>query len=253
MSDSAAWIDILTTTVLCVILMCNRRIPVKHIGVVTDKVATVLDTVTRLREAKKSVEVHHHTAHPPQASAASRLLTTARLYGHTFLAAVPPLAQSVVLGTAVFSVYEEVKQRSDEFYGVHSGLVLECKDPYHFARTLGSSTTAGGLAGTLHGVLFTAWQHGEGIVRGNKYVPTRLPGTMAAHSVAHATLFGVFEAVKHSLFVVTETDHSSVKGMAAVATAGAIAGQFLTHVTDGHLAHVVSFLVVTRRSCGVQA
>jgi hypothetical protein len=48
---------------------------------------------------------------------------------------------------------------------------------------------------------------------------------MAAHATSHATLFGVFEAVKHASFMLTKTDHASVQGMAAVALAGATAGQ----------------------------
>lgn len=210
----------------------------RHVGVLTDRVSTVLDTLTQLRAAKREVEVHHYSAkkQQPQQAAAPRLswasiVSRAKVLGHTVVAALPPLVQSMVLGTAVFTIYEEVKDATDQLHGLaphHAHASSSCSstavDPVVLGKTLSASVMAGGLAGASHGVLFTAWEHAAGLLR-SKPCPTLLVGSTLAHGTSHASLFGAYEAVKHALFLLSDSDHTSVAGVGCVAAAGAVAGK----------------------------
>jgi hypothetical protein len=59
-----------------------------------------------------------------------------------------------------------------------------------YLGVLYSSAAAGGLAGASHGGLFFIWEHAQAWLRGGRRAATLLSGTIPAHAVSHASLFG---------------------------------------------------------------
>ena len=196
-----------------------------------------------LKEAHREVEKEHGAAtrpSPPSSSSSSPhpshpshpisrlwpyLRRRARLVGHAIITALPSLAQSAVLGTAVFSIYEDVKAMSDSWHGVSEDGTEGPRAPQALGPVLSSSFLAGGLAGGTHGALFTAGEHAVRAVRGGAPPALHVAGTLASHALSHATLFGTYEVSKQGLMNLTGTDHVHPLGVLAVAAAGGLAGE----------------------------
>jgi hypothetical protein len=93
-----------------------------------------------------------------------------------------------------------------------------------YARaTVAHHTISGGLGGAVHGVVGTIWESMAGEQR-----LRQLPQLTLHHSLAHATLFGSYEACKRVGLHLSELDSASLHGpayLASVSVAGGIAGQ----------------------------
>lgn len=237
-----------------------RRVPVKAIGPLTDRIATAYDAVTALREAHQERRQQQQqdgqngkaaaaagvakgggaaAAAGGGGGAATRSLLGAKLhlFGTAALHAAPNLLRSAALGTAVFELYEEVRGQLDDQLDASPLPVSSSSEQPLLLPVI--CTAAGGAAGACHGTLYVGWEYGRvalARLRASMSSSPRSPqvaaaavehvvgGTAAAHALAHATLFGAFEVVKEALFALTGARHEEPLGVALVGLAGATAG-----------------------------
>ena len=225
-----------------------RRVPVKAIGPLTDRLATAYDAVSALREAhqeqRQQLQQQQENQQGQSAKAAGKGFLTsglfkgggawlqkAHLFGSTALHAAPGLIRSAALGTAVFELYEAA--------------ATPPPNPWLLPVTC---TAAGAAAGACHGALYVAWEYGRvALARLRASLSLKAPvmpvaavehvlgGTTAAHALAHGTLFGSFEVVKEALFALTGAKHEEPLGVVLVGTAGAVAGfceEAVSHFTQ---------------------
>lgn len=234
-----------------------RRVPVKAIGPLTDRLATAYEAVSALRDAhqeqrqqlqqqRKENEQSSQKATRAAAGKGGGLtggllksgglwMQKAHLLGSTALHAAPGLIRSAALGTVVFELYE----------------AAAAPLPHHPLLLPVTCTAAGAAAGACHGALYVVWEYGRvGLARLRaSFAPPRgagglapavavehrLGGTAAAHALAHGTLFGSFEVVKEGLFTATGAKHEEPLGVALVGFAGAVAGfceESVSHFTQ---------------------
>lgn len=227
-----------------------RRVPVKAIGPLTDRLATAYDAVAALQEAhKEQQQQQQQQGECQQGKAAAKgrglvfggllnkaggaWLQNAHLFGATALSATPNVVRSAALGTAVFELYESASEATTSLYPNPLLLHVTC-------------TAAGAAAGACHGALYVAWEYGRVALTRLWALPRaattvgpavveKVGGTTAAHALAHATLFGSFEVCKEGLFAITGAKHEEPLGVALVGIAGAVAGfseEAVSHFTQ---------------------
>jgi hypothetical protein len=121
--------------------------------VVTDYASTIIEHFVTLRDHHRAAEKEHGHAQPllkapkhqhHHHSLTHSLWRKGRVLGKALLSAVPSLAKSALLGTAVFTLYEDARELSDPLSGVEGG----DEDPATPALpVLASSFAAGAVAG----------------------------------------------------------------------------------------------------------
>jgi len=187
------------------------RLPLRHVAKVSGRMATGADVFS--------------TASTGSGSGGARLKSV-----------VGTLVKNTVLGAAVFETFGAVVGRlaSPEIATDGGAGELSRSDEYERA-SLGAHFSAGAAAGAVHAVLSTPLE-----VKPLARCAGVLPAMTIHHGLAHALLFGSYEAIKRPLLEETEdrldgsedvTHTVDSQHVAAVAVAGGLAGQ-IQHVAS---------------------
>jgi len=189
---------------------------------VTDKISTVLDAL----------------GHLSRANTQKGQLQQSRLYKFfkVLMTAAPPLLRSVVLGTALFSVYDYSSHLSglekisnNPVPSVTDFSTKSSENSQNWIKLFFLSAGSGGLAGGVHGVLYYIW---------GKFLPPKgnfsLGGAVVSHGLVHCSLFMSYEMSKRFLMSFMNVDYTDYGGAVAVAAAGGISGilqEFVNYYT----------------------
>lgn len=208
-----------------------RKVPAKSVGRLSDNLATAKDLYDSWQEGATKQQQQQRQQHHHEIQLAQRRFVTGARFGNVsrrFALATmhrfPPFAKSFLLGTALFSAYEAVDEK------LTTTITPEAQrdaDVWHGFAQFSIAALAGTSAGACHGVLSFLYEsiiERRSLALGGSNVGARFGGTLVAHSLAHGTLFGTYELVKHSALDTTGTNHSRWGGVAVVAAAGAVAG-----------------------------
>ncbi|OQR97899.1 hypothetical protein ACHHYP_09678 [Achlya hypogyna] len=191
-----------------------RTVPVKAVASASDNLSFLMDVSGYVKEAKEQLDQHRS----PRAKVSS--LTKWAVWTW-----VPNILRSSLLGSATWASYEMATT------------ALLPQEPQHvIAYTFGVALVAGGVAGSLHGSLWSASEHLISRLKQTSY-GYHLPGVLLSHTTTHMAMFSAYEGTKATLleFIVPvehKEDRSEVVTgtciVAAAATSGLV-GEVVTH------------------------
>ena len=145
--------------------------------------------------------------------------------------------KNTLLGLVVFESYGAVLEYSASRSSLSE---IESRDPY--AAAPAGHAFAGAVGGGAHGLLVFMWEWVAGTTSSSP--SPGIARSMIHHGMAHAVLFGAYEASKRSLLslVGDETGHSIQRSrfdyLGVVAIAGGLAGQaqhWISHYSEHFL------------------
>lgn len=183
-----------------------------------DRFSDLLDHAIHVSVERKQLENQQHAKEKPR-----RFMK----FATSVVNALPSIAKSSVLGGALFSAYDLSLERASQHFS-HKSTILP--------------TLAGGAGGAVHGLMSVAWDktywHTAPLL-GVKRIPSlsvSLPGTVLAHSILHASLFGSYYIIKETLLPMVQIRSTEGRpreddarlqvayNLGAVTVAGGIAG-----------------------------
>jgi len=203
-----------------------RKLPVKKVGLLTDKISTAREAFEIFRASEYS-KLHAHE-------------TFACRFRRVISQTIPPFARSAVLGTVVFGLYESSLEKQHSYSSISP---LE-RLPLHIKASMTNPIGVGFYAGAVHGALSLAFDRLE-----RKSTP-HFGGTLFSHSVSHAVLFSSYHFCKHYLFMSLETSLYEYQGGLAVFLSGTFAGavqEFVSFYTARAERHGIKGLLSTLR------
>lgn len=199
-----------------------RKVSAKSVGRLSDNLAKAKDFYDSWQEGTTKRQQHVHANQSTQSKLGVHLGKVSRSNESSTMHRLPLFMKNFLLGTALFSVYEGLDEK------LTTTIVPELQPNtkvWHGLTKSSVAALAGTSAGACHGTLSFLY---ESIIEnrslGGSNIKARFGGILIAHSLAHGTLFGTYEFVKHSALDMTGTNPSRWGGIAAVAAAGAVAG-----------------------------
>ena len=187
----------------------KRRVPVKRVASVSDRVSTGIDLLSSAVESGED-----HTARQKFRIRASRFLSS--------------VVKNTILGAAVFETYDYVVSY---LAPPRSGTESETFETDEYARaSLGAHFEAGACAGSVHGIASTVWDS-----VGQPNVIKTLPAMIIHHSIAHSVLFGSYETIKRLGPWIDDSREDEIPYFASVTVSGGLAGQIqfiVSHYTE---------------------
>lgn len=199
------------------------KVPVHTMTRVTEKISDAMEVWYSFKEGKESADKYHGTSQGGRWNTIKRAAASV-------LHSLPPFIRSSVLGTVLFSAYEDVERKISmqlsERVPVEDMLKAQ---PQEVKYVLLQSLPAGLLAGGAHGFLYSAW--GAAAERNIKLL---LKPPLVSHALAHGSLFASYEVNKVLLMSKLSTHPTELAGAAVVAGAGGLAGsvqEAVTHYT----------------------
>ena len=156
------------------------------------------------------------------------MLAYARRGAHLAALAAPPIVKSAVLGSILFSSFENLERSMYHHWGdigVIDDTVCDgnVEDDTRVMLPSLLALAAGAGSGCLHGFAYTLWDSTSTFLTSHSTneMPARtfravVPGTMLSHTFVHSVLFGSYEVTKRSALVLiglnTGHDTSRVEG-----------------------------------------
>lgn len=240
-----------------------RRLPVRQVAKVSDRISTSVDWWTSASDAmandddnksQGSSKKAHTNSHPPKIRMLSSF--TGNLVQNTLLGMVvfegygmvvgrlaPPTSHSDSSATRMSLIDDDDDMDEDSHHVVLQDEYARATLPAHFG--------AGAVAGSIHGIGTFVMEQRHKLVGGggNKNYLWRQAGHHTLHhAVSHMILFGGYESTKRFLTQAVSTwqeshDHDlnhyeSATYLGVLTLAGGLAGQFqhlVSHVTEHYL------------------
>ncbi|KAF0694623.1 Aste57867_14519 [Aphanomyces stellatus] len=197
-------------------------VPAKAVASASDNLSFLMDVTGYIKEAQDHV-AEKATTPKAKASILAKWATTTW---------VPNLVRASLLGarSATWTSYEMVSdQLIDPAHSSTPSTNLSIMLPW----VLGASVTAGAVAGTVHGSL---WSASERAITAFKREPFayRLPGVILSHGTTHLAMFSSYEASKVVFLTHMQEDPTQVPLQGAFCIVGAAAisgfvGEIATH------------------------
>ncbi|KDO22654.1 hypothetical protein SPRG_12283 [Saprolegnia parasitica CBS 223.65] len=193
-----------------------RTVPVKAVASASDNLSLLMDVTGYVKEAKEQLDQHRS----PQAKVAT--LTKWAMWTW-----VPNLVRSSLLGSATWASYE-----------LSTNALTPSQTPQNVvACTFGVALVAGGVAGALHGSLWTATEELLMRIKQTATSGYNLRGVLLSHTTTHVAMFSTYEGTKATLLEsVVPSEHKEDRSavvtgaciVAAAATSGLV-GEVATH------------------------